>query len=73
LYISWNIIITKKPHQKSYSICTKKNEKITNMPCTEISSPLIAMPITKVEQIFNTQMEHSHLVIDPNVTKNKMV
>jgi hypothetical protein len=51
----------------------KKNEKITNMPCTEISFPLIAMPITKVEQFFNTQMEHSHLVIDPNVTKNKMV
>jgi len=49
----------------------KKNEKITNMPCTEISFPLIAMPITKVEQFFNTQMEHSHLVI--NVTKNKMV
>jgi hypothetical protein len=51
----------------------KNNLKITYMPCTEISSPSIAMPITKVEQILNTQMEHSHSVIDLNVTKNKMV
>jgi hypothetical protein len=48
-------------------------KNITNMPCNEISSPSIAMPFTKVEQILNTQMEHSHLVIDLDVTKNKMV
>jgi hypothetical protein len=51
----------------------KKNEKITNIPYNEISSPSITMPITKVQQILNTQMEHSHSIIDPNITKNKMV
>jgi hypothetical protein len=49
-------------------------KNITNVPIKEISSPSIGMPITKVEQNLNTQMEHSHPLIDLNVThQNKAI
>jgi hypothetical protein len=34
-------------------------------------SPFIAIPITKYEQIPNIQIEHSHSIIDVNVTHKK--
>jgi hypothetical protein len=51
-----------------------KLKNIANIYSNEILFPLIPMPNIKVEQIFDTQMKHSHPIIKHNVpkkTKNK--
>jgi hypothetical protein len=63
-------ILLPKKNRKSYSICTTQIEKIiTNIYSNEILFPLIPMPDIKVEQICDIQMEHSHPIINLNVSK----
>jgi hypothetical protein len=64
-------ILPKKQDSKSCSICFFFFEKHYKCSYQGDSSPSIAMPITKVEQNLNTQMEHSHPLIDPNVRHTK--
>jgi hypothetical protein len=48
-----------------------KMENIANVPIGEIFFPTITIPITKAKQFFNIQMEHSHLIINFNVTQKR--
>jgi hypothetical protein len=63
-----------KYYQKNNHIqCVQdKLKNIANIYSNEILFPLIPMPNIKVEQIFNTQMKHSHPIINPNVPKPKI-
>jgi hypothetical protein len=62
------IQILSKNKLKLYSLCTKKEKNITNVPIDEIlSNSSIVMSITKVEFCFNIQ--HSHPIIDSNGPK----
>jgi hypothetical protein len=48
-----------------------KMENIANVPIGEIFFPTITIPIAKAKQILNIQMEHSHSIINFNVTQKR--
>jgi hypothetical protein len=48
-----------------------KMENIANVPIGENFSPTITIPIAKAKQIPNIKMEHSHSIINFNVTQKR--
>ncbi len=69
---SCNTNITKNKNKNHIQYSQKFLKNKTNVPINEIlSNPFTLISLTKVKKHPKIQMEHSHLIVEPNVTQNK--
>jgi len=67
--ISFNTNITRKKIRNHIQYLQKKLKNNTNGRVNEIlSNPFTLVPFIKVFKNPKIQMEHSHLIVEPNVT-----
>jgi hypothetical protein len=70
--ISCNTNITRKKIRYHIQYLQKKLKNNTNGRVNEIlSNPFTLVPFIKVFKNPKIQMEHSHLIVEPNVTQKK--
>jgi hypothetical protein len=70
--ISCNTNITRKKIRNHIQYLQKKLKNNTNGRVNEIlSNPFTLVPFIKVFKNPKIQMEHSHLIVEPNVTQKK--
>jgi len=70
--ISFNTNITRKKIRNHIQYLQKKLKNNTNGRVNEIlSNPFTLVPFIKVFKNPKIQMEHSHLIVEPNVTQKK--